>query len=409
MHVSDVSKKIPNAPGVYFFLGARKEILYIGKATNLRSRVRSYFASDLEEKRSALIEQIVREAREVTWTETDSVLEAMLLEVNLIRVYKPRGNTISKDNKSYNHLVITNDTYPRVLVVRGKDLATLFDDDSLLRVFGPFPNGVLFKEALKIIRKLFKYYDIDTPLEGKMSKTTRGIIDFNRQIGLYPEPISKESYAKTIEHIILLFEGKKDELMNKLEKEMQHAAEQEEFEDALRYKKQLFALRHIADVSLIKDDSREYLDESMIRIEAYDVAHLSGDDMVGVMVVFKGGTPNKDEYRKFKIQTVTASNDVKALSEMFIRRLSHSEWSLPQLIVVDGSTAQKNAIERILAQHKLTIPVVGVVKNDAHKPERIIGQRKLIVTHKNAILFANQEAHRFAITYHKQKRRKRYQ
>ena len=404
-----LKKTIPNAPGVYFFMGVRKEILYIGKATNLKSRIRSYFAPDLLDKRSALIDQIVRDAKTITWTQTDSVLEAMLLEVNLIRIYKPKGNTISKDDKSYNHLVITSEEYPRVLVVRGKDISLKFDEDELRYIFGPFPNGTLFREALKIIRKVFQYYDSDKPIDTLSSKTSRGIIDFNRQIGLYPKENSKRLYTLTIKHIRLLFEGKKSQLLKEIEKEMMRAAKQEDFELAEKFKRQLFALRHIADISLLKDESRQYRDEKQIRIEAYDVAHMAGDDMVGVMVVFRGSTPDKDSYRKFKIQTVDRSNDTASLKEMFERRLNHPEWTFPDLIVVDGSTAQKNVVEKALKRNSLIIPVVGVVKDEHHKPVRIIGVKSLIETHKSAILHANMEAHRFAITYHKVKRRTRYQ
>ena len=115
-------KKLPDSPGVYFFLGPRKEILYIGKATSLKNRVRSYFAADISEKRSELIEKMVVEAHFIEYTSTDSVLEALILETNLIRTHKPRYNSRSKDDKSYNHLIITNEEWPRVLVVRGKDL-----------------------------------------------------------------------------------------------------------------------------------------------------------------------------------------------------------------------------------------------------------------------------------------------
>ena len=138
-------KKIPDEPGVYFFLGSKKEILYIGKATSLNSRVRSYFSKDLKEKRSELIEQMVQISKSIDWTVTDSVLEALILETNLIRTHKPRFNTISKDDKSYNHLVITNEEWPRLLVVRGKDLTEKFSENEIKYHFGPFPSGSLFK------------------------------------------------------------------------------------------------------------------------------------------------------------------------------------------------------------------------------------------------------------------------
>ena len=402
-----VSKKIPDSPGVYFFLGPKKEILYIGKATNLRTRVRSYFAKDIKEKRSELIEKMVTEARTVEWTETDSVLEALILETNLIRTHKPSFNTISKDDKSYNHLVITDEQWPRVLVVRGKDLTEQFTPQEIKYHFGPFPSGSLFKEALKIVRKLFKFYDTKKPVGVEKSKVVKGKIDFNRQIGLFPDGTNQDEYQKTIRHIKLFFEGKKKQVIKEIKKDMMSAAKREEFELAAVLKKKIFALKHIQDVALIKNDNKIYRDEKTVRIEAYDVAHLSGSDMVGVMTVIEGGEPRKSEYRKFKIQTVDRSNDPGALKEILNRRLAHPEWPYPQIIVVDGSTAQKNAAEWVLKKAGVVIPVVAVVKDDRHKPIRVIAAKKLLAVYKNDILHANAEAHRFSVTYHRQKRGKR--
>ena len=401
---SDLAKKkLPAKPGVYFFLGKKKEILYIGKATSLNSRVRSYFDHNLTEKRGALIEKMVREAKTLEYTVTDSVLEAMLLEVNLIRTHKPLYNTRSKDDKSYNHVVITNTEFPQVLVVRGKDLL-LKDGSAYLSVYGPFPNGSLFKEALKIIRKLFQFYDVDIKNTESKSKIVKGKIDFNRQIHLYPESCTKEEYLNTIHHIQLFFEGKKESIITDLEQQMHAYAQSERFEEAQACKKCIFALKHIHDVSLIKDESREYRDDKALRIEAYDVAHMGGEDMVGVMVVVRGAEPEKSSYRKFHIKGFTGSNDPRALREILERRFAHTEWPFPDLVVVDGSTAQKNVALKVLTTHSLTIPVVGVVKDEKHRPLRIIGSSQVISLHRSAILLANAEAHRFAITFHKVKR-----
>lgn len=408
MEKKDITKKkVPDAPGVYFFLGARKEILYIGKATSLRSRIKSYFTNDIREKRSELIEKMVTEAKSVEWTTTDSVLEALILEVNLIRTHKPRYNSRSKDDKSFNHLIITKEEYPRVLIVRGKDLAEQFDEKDLQYVFGPFPSSSLFKEALKIVRKIFRFYDTKRPVGKERGKVEKGKVDFNRQIGLYPEEHSQKEYTRTIRHVRLLFEGKKKQLIKELEKDMKTYARAEEFEKAEEAKRKIFALKHIQDIALIRDDTRMYRDDKHMRVEAYDVAHLQGSEMVGVMTVVEAGEPQKSEYRKFKIGSVERSNDTAALAEILDRRLGHDEWPLPQLIVVDGSTAQKNAAERVLKRCGVMIPVVGVVKNEKHLPERLIGSKKLIGDHGEDIVLANAEAHRFAIAFHRQKLRKR--
>ena len=188
---------------------------------------------------------------------------------------------------------------------------------------------------------------------------------------------------------------------------MQHA-KAEEFEEAQVLKKRIFALNHIQDIALIKDDNRIYRDDKRLRIEAYDVAHLQGSDMVGVMTVLEGPEVNKNEYRKFKIRSLSDANDPAALKEVLDRRLHHPEWPFPQLIVVDGNSVQKRAAELILKKHALVIPVVAVVKNDKHRPERLIGQAGLLKKYQNEILLANAEAHRFSIEYHRQKRNKRF-
>ncbi|MAZ30294.1 hypothetical protein CL655_03360 [bacterium] len=404
----DLAKKeLPDTPGVYFFLGAKKEILYIGKATSLRNRVRSYFANDLRDKRSELIQQMVERAKTVEVTETDSTLEALILETNLIRTHKPHYNTRSKDDKSYNHLIITNEEWPRVLVVRGKDLTERFTEAEIKYHFGPFPSGQLFREALKIVRRLFKYYDTDKPLGSERSKVVKGRIDFNRQIGLYPEHGDKVAYEKTIRHLRLFFEGKKQQLIKELKKDMMAAAKTEAFEEAERIKKKIFALEHIQDVALIQNDRKIYRDERTVRIEAYDVAHLSGQDMVGVMTVLEGEEPKKSEYRKFKIESLSSSNDTAALKEVLERRFNHPEWPFPQIIVVDGAAAQKNAAEFVLKKLGLVIPVVAVTKDERHKPIRVVASAKLRSQYENQILLANAEAHRFAVAFHRQRRSRR--
>ena len=401
------AKKFPDTPGVYFFLGPKKEILYIGKATSLKNRVHSYFSTDIAQKRSKLIEQMVSEAKSVDFTKTDSVLEALILESNLIRTHKPKYNSISKDDKSYNHLVITDEEFPRVLVVRGKDLTSKFASNEVKYHFGPFTNGFLFREALKIVRKLFKFYDTPFAIGKERSKLAKGRVAFNKQIGLYPSEENKKEYQKTIRYIRLFFEGKKKQIIKELEKEMMGHAKKERFEEANRVKQKIFALQHIQDVALIKDEARYHRDERSARIEAYDVAHLQGQDMVGVMTVVEGGQTQNHEYRQFKIQSLQGSNDIAALKEILTRRLAHPEWPLPQIIVVDGSTAQKNAAEYVLRKHDMLIPVVAVVKDEKHRPVRLIAARKLLETYENDILLCNAESHRFALQFHEKRRNKR--
>jgi len=396
---------LPDAPGVYFFLNTQRKVLYIGKATSLKNRVRSYFATDIITKRSLMIEQMVLEAVTVEHTQTDSVLEALILETNLIRSQKPHYNTKSKDDKSYNHLIITNEEWPRVLVVRGKDLTEKFTEKDIKYHFGPFTSGSLLREALKIVRKLFQFYDTKEPIGTEKTKLARGIIDFNRQIGLYPDATEKPLYDRTIRHLRLFFEGKKKQIISELTRDMMRAAKAEQFEEASRIKRQIFALQHIQDIALIKVERTGARDGRTMRIEAYDIAHLAGKDMVGVMTVLEGSEPQKSEYRKFKIKTLKDANDPAALKEVLLRRLEHPEWPFPNLIVVDGNDVQKRTAELVLATAGLLVPVVAVVKDKRHQADRIIGQKALIEANKLEILHANAESHRFAIAYYRHKQR----
>ena len=186
---------------------------------------------------------------------------------------------------------------------------------------------------------------------------------------------------------------------------MKVASVAERFEDAQVLQRQIGALEHIRDVSLIKNDENRISSGGGVRIEAYDTAHTGGTETVAVMTVLRNGEPLKEAYRKFKIRTST-NDDVASLKEVLTRRLEHTEWPLPRVFVVDGGTAQLRAASRVLKDAGLVIPIVGVVKNDAHKPERLIGDSHAIKTCERDILLANAEAHRFAITWHRSRRQK---
>lgn len=401
MQRDDLPKNLPDTPGVYLFRGPRREILYIGKATSLRDRVRSYFASNLIEARSPVIAAMVGKARSLSWQETDSVLEALILEANLIKKHQPPYNTDEKDNTSFNYLVFTKEPFPRILVVRGRELFGQWNDCDIRNIFGPFPRGTALKEALKIVRKIFPFRDACTPGIGKPC--------FNAQIGLCPGVCSgalhRREYASTVRYLELFFAGKKPALAHSLEREMRAAVKGEKFEKATILRRQIVALRHIRDVALIKNDNRVSVGGAA-RVEAFDVAHTAGIETVGVMTVVSGGEIQKSEYRKFAVRSA-GNDDIAALREILSRRLLHPEWALPRVIVVDGGKAQVRAAEGVLAKAGVSIPVVGVVKDEFHRPKGLIGSERALQAYEKDILLANSEAHRFAINWHRKKLGKR--
>jgi excinuclease ABC subunit C len=402
---------LPGKPGVYFWKKG-KEILYIGKATSLKDRVRSYFAGDLIDTRGPGILDMTVQADRVEFEETSSVLEALILEANLIKKFQPKYNVKEKDDKSFYQVIITDETWPRVIMVRSRDLKVMELTGRLSRInfsgkikysFGPFPEGTSLREALKIIRKLFPFRDFrsDNPDNE----------EFYKQLGLSPDTSTSElhrEYLNTITNIKLFFEGKKGKITKELEKKMHAHAKKMEFEQAEFTKRKLFALNHINDVALIKAPVSSTV--SGFRIEAYDIAHISGTSTVGVMTVVTNSVVDKAEYRKFKIKSLKkgAVDDYASLKEVVTRRFAHSEWKLPDLIVVDGGIGQYHAVAEVLAEMKINVPMVSVIKDDRHKPKGFHGEPTLIKKHKKEILLANSESHRFAITYHKQMRSKNF-
>ena len=401
MNITQYKKiELPKKPGVYFWKKGA-EILYIGKATNLAHRTSSYLQKNLMETRGPLIVKMIEDVVSLEWRETDSALEALLLESYLIKQHQPEYNTKEKDNKSYNYVVITNESLPRIFTVRQRTLNIMQGnkEQSLLHVFGPFPSREQLTTALKIIRKIFPFY-------GKKTIQNHNI-EFYKQLGLVPDSTDQESqnvYQKNVEYIADFFKGKKKSLIRKLNKDMMSYAKDLKFERANVIKKQIYSLEHIHDIALLKHDFEVSNYLSGFRMEAYDIAHMQGDAMVGVMVVYDGVEINTSEHRVFTIRSVDRSNDTAALYETVTRRLSHVEWAYPDVIVVDGGIAQKRFVEKALRERGLKIPVIAVVKDHRHKARELLGQKKISEKYAREIVALNNESHRFALAQHKKKR-----
>jgi excinuclease UvrABC nuclease subunit len=409
-------KKLPDTPGVYLFKKG-KEILYVGKATSLKSRVRSYLLESAAISRGPKIPKLISEAMRVDFEETDTVLEALIREAALIKRHQPPYNVLEKSDASYNYVVITDEAFPRVFTIRERELRLSAQVGTTplktLEMYGPFPYGTQLRDAMKIIRKIFPYRGkTDAPIARGKQRVSR----FYEELGLAPKAATaddQKAYARTIRHLRMFFEGKKTKLLAELEREMKRHARAKEFETAAQIKRQVFALQHINDIALIKRTSETPF---AYRIEAYDVAHTSGIEVVGVMTVVEGGEATKNEYRMFGIKGYEDTrirgykkgerfvNDTAALSEILKRRFGHPEWAYPRLIAVDGGVAQQNAAKRVLEELGIAIPIVAVTKNERHRPERILGDTAIVQQHGSAILLANSEAHRFAIGFHRRRR-----
>ncbi len=442
--------KLPNNTGVYTFLDNKKGILYIGKATNLKSRVGSYFQG--RDERGMRIALMVAQVADIKIQETDSVLEALILESNLIKKFQPKYNVERKDDKSFSYVTISKEIYPRVEIVRETNITSPFGKgelggfeklstrknpsptlplkkgESYASIFGPYTSKKQLEIALKIIRKIFPYHSLK-------QKTEKGCLDFQlgRCPGPYADAISKTDYAKNIRGIKMVLEGKKKNLLKKMEKEMQVYSKKNEFEKAAELRNKIFSLQHIQDVALISEDKNPSLTlplkkgESLIppfekgglrgifRIEAYDISNISGQYAVGSMVVFFNGEPDKSQYRKFKIKTVAGSNDVGMMAEVLFRRFRHNEWPKPDLILLDGGKGHLNMAEKVLKELNLRIPLVAIAKGPTRKNLKFkilnlkFDQKIQSILNDN-FLVKNimDEAHRFAISYHKKLRKKNF-
>lgn len=404
-------KKLPDTPGVYIMKDNAEKILYVGKAGNLRRRVSSYF----ERPHDIRIETLVSKIAKIDHQKTDTALEALILEAELIRKYTPPFNVREKDDKSFLYFGITKEKFPRVLLVRKSDG---FSGET----YGPFTSASSAREALKILRKIFPWSTHDPDRIGTYARPC-----FDYEIGLCPGTcigaISREDYIKNIDRLKLFFQGKKKVVLRSIEKEMASAALRLDFEKAAKLRHQIFALRHIRDSALISDaevarmpsagELSKNNEGEPYRIEGYDISNISGTSAVGSMVVFENGEPNKNEYRKFKIRTVFKPNDVGMLTEVLERRFKHGAspgvspsrgWRLPNLILIDGGIAQANAAKKVLMRAGLKIPILGIAKGPERKRNDILGAIPKGVT-KETLVKVRNEAHRFAIGYHKTLRR----
>lgn len=412
-HIKIKGGELPSNPGVYLMKDKSGTVLYVGKAVSLNRRVRQHF----ERPHGPHIPEMTRQVAEIDYVEKPTALEALILEANLIKHYWPKYNVLQKDNKSFMYLAITNEEFPRPLLVRGTDL----DDDTAKTykvVFGPYTSSRSLKAALDLVRKAF-------PWSNCIPGQKRACFYHHLKLcpGVCIGVADKKAYQKTIRDLIKFFEGKKEDIIKGFTKEMKKASKEKRYEEAASLRNKIFFLEHIQDVAVLKRDDdmvdRIKPGEGMAvnlfgRIEGYDISHVSGTAQVASMVVFENGAPAKAEYRKFKIKTVEGSNDVASLRETMFRRLKHREWRKPDLILIDGGIAQVNAVQDVLHHLHVQIPVVGIVKGPQRKRNDIICSRVsvelcvLCNQYVDLLAQVRDEAHRFAITYHRKVRSRKF-
>lgn len=416
---------LPEDPGVYQFLNDKGVVLYVGKAKNLRRRVSSYFTKrdDLGEKTRLLVSQIER----IRVTLVASELESLLLEANLIKKFNPKYNAKLTDDKSYVRIKITvKDKLPKVLLARREE-----DKNSIF--FGPFPNSTDVKFVLKFIRKIFPY-------QGVANHAKRYCLYYH--LGLCPCPPMFEteeeikSYRKNILHIVQFLKGENTKIIKDLEKDRNAFSKTENFEDAQKTQKKIDAIKSITtkntnpfdyetNPNLLSDMRSKEINEllsalknndvivdKLERIECYDISNISGTNAVGSMVVFKNGEKDSSSYRRFQIKRPpkVVPNDFAMMKEVISRRIKHTEWGMPDLIIIDGGKGQVSSASTILLENNIEIPLIGIAKRE----ELLVTTDFKIIRltrNSNALNLVRRirdEAHRFAVTYHKKLRAKQF-
>lgn len=408
-------KTLPAAPGVYFHKNSDREIIYVGKAAVLKNRVRQYFHKTVKDPKTLAL---VREIADTDWTVVDTEMDALFLESEMIKRYKPKWNILLRDDKTVSYVRIDMKSEVPYLSF------TRIPQDDKATYIGPFYGKSAVEKALRILRKVFPYYD--KPYDGKKTLNT----DLGLTPGIEIGKTTPLEYKKKLRKLRLYLEGGRHKLIKDLEKQMSTAAKEQKFEEAAELRGQLFGLRELqkkivfsdkefldisSDQALVDLQMLLHLPEPPRRIEGYDISHQSGTNVVGSMVVFVNGASDRAEYRKFKLRN-QKNDDTANLHEVIERRLKHSDWEFPNLVILDGGIGQVNAVQDLLEEKH--IAVIGRDKSGDHSRNaavRIIvpqaeGHRLLTLPASSHIakLIAriDDEAHRFAITYHSLLKRK---
>lgn len=364
-HLQKLLKSLPHSPGVYFHKNANGEIIYVGKAAILKNRVRQYFQKtrELDAKTQALVAEIA----DIDWITVESEIDALFLESEMIKRYKPRYNILLRDDKSQTFVRINMaDPYPYISFTRQP-----MDDGA--EYFGPYYNGWAVKKALRYLRRIFPY-------STHVTMPKRVCLQYH--LGLCPgveeQKISSADYKKTLRKLMLYLKGERIQLIKQLENEMKTAAKSHEFEVAAARRNQISNLRQLGKQIIFGD--REFMDISKdkalsglkellglpaipTRIEGYDISHMQGSHNVASMVVATNGLADKSQYRKFKMR-IPGNNDFAHMHEVISRRFSgrHDDWPTPGLLLIDGGKGQLQAALKALHEQGQAIPAIGLAK-----------------------------------------------
>lgn len=425
---------IPQTPGVYMFKKGRV-VLYIGKAANLRSRLRSYTRLD---DRDPAKHAMVARADFISWEETTNDIEALLKEAVLIKRYRPKYNVLMRDDKNYSFVGFTKERFPKIFVTHQPLKVKSWKLEA--RYIGPFTDSTALKKTLRLLRRIFPYCVCKRPHTRprlRPSTIARGFGGHAcqyAQMGLcfgfccqhHEMPREeKNKYQKSITAMRAILSGKRVDIARKLAKEMRAFSSARHFEEAANVRDQLHALGRIfAHRPFLQHDAETEHEKGLRllrtiakipsfphRIEAYDISHHHGKESVGSMAVFEEGKPAKSQYRKFIIRHVAGINDPAMIHEVLARRLNHSEWPLPDFILIDGGKPQLNAalLTRKDSTQKLKMGAIAKREEELYLPnKKPVALKNMPPPLLHLLQHLRDEAHRFAISFSKNRFRKRH-
>ncbi|MEI6845621.1 MAG: excinuclease ABC subunit UvrC [Candidatus Firestonebacteria bacterium] len=427
MSLTEKIKNLPEKSGVYLMKDADARVIYVGKSANLKDRVRSYFLekSRYDRKVAALVPKIF----DIEIITTKNEIEALLLESKLIKKYRPKYNVLFKDDKTYPYIRLSvNEEFPRISLTR-----RVLPDSG--RYFGPYVFGSV-GEIIKVIQKSYKLRNCRLPLPfpaGK--KTERACLKEELNFCTAPclEKVTREEYAAQVKGVIGFLSGKQKELEQKLELKMKKASENMDYEQAALLRDQrelalLIAAQNAGKIEMsgeVKEDAQDAQIERALAdlklllalktlpltIEGVDISNISGLHAVGSVVRFFNGLPDKDGYRKFKIKTLSSPDDTGMLREVveIKYRRALAEKKLPDLVLIDGGKGQLNAAKEVLAALGVELPVISLAKREEEiyfsataSPLRLKKDPAAL----HLLQYVRDEAHRFAVNYHRTLRNK---
>ena len=415
-------KKLPTSPGVYFFKDKTGQIIYIGKAGNLRNRVRSYFNKGAKFFNAAKLKMLT-EITDIEILETDSEISALITESQLIKKHKPKFNVLMRDSKNYLFVIFTKDKFPKIIPTHQTTNYKL----PTTNYIGPFTDPGAVRATLRLLRNIFPYCACKQKHHAKCLNAHLGKCLAYCCLKNSPTDVQHpmlDIYKKNIRAIKNILSGQSRLVLRSLKKEIKAAIKKNDFEKAGQLKNQIENLESVLNHAHVLE--KDYKTAPPIfqdikpnfkllgfkkdpqRIEMYDISNFQGSEAVGAMVVFspdKDGhyKPNKNEYRHFKIKTVTGINDPAMIAEVIKRRLAHSDWPLPQLIIVDGGRTQLNAAIKSLGHKKIRIVSLAKKLEEISLPDKKepIPAGKFGQNIKHLFQAIRDEVHRFAVSYHR--------